>query len=172
MKRPEYVAIGYVKRAHGVRGAIIVDDSLTDNPDRFPNLTEVYIDLNGDMRQFIIESCSRASRGWIVKLGEVDDRDDAEELRGHYFEVKADQLPNLEEDVHYVFELIGLDVFDEEGNAIGTLREVLQYPANDVYVVESDKGRMMIPATDEIVKKIDLSSRRMEVKLLSGLSFE
>ncbi len=172
MKRPEYVAIGYVKRAHGVLGSIVVDDSLTDNPDRFPNLTEVYIDLNGDMRQFIVETCSRASRGWIVKLGGIDDRDSAERLKGHYFEIEADQLPALEEDVHYVFELIGLDVIDDEGNAIGELKEVLQYPANDVYVVESDKGRMMIPATDEVVKKIDLSNRLMEVKLLPGLSFE
>lgn len=150
----------------------MVDSSLTDNPDRFPRLKEVFLESDGVREKYEIESALSASRGWIIKFTGVDDRNQAEELKGYYLEIESSELPELEDDSYYIFELIGLDVFDTDGNSLGELMEVLQYPANDVYVVKGEEGRIMIPAIRDIVKKIDMDNRRMEVKLLPGLSFE
>jgi len=171
MKRPDLVDIGRVKRAHGVKGLLLVE-SLSDNPNRFKELASVLIELKDEKSRHVVESCKQSAKGWLVKLEDVNDRDQADQLKGALLKIEAADLPELEEGTYYDFDLIGLDVFSIEGDKLGTITEIEHYPANDAYVVTGDKGTLRIPATRDVVKNVDLDNKRMEVQLLSGLEFE
>ena len=89
-----------------------------------------------------------------------------ESLRGQILYVKEKDLVVLPKDQYYIFEIIGLQVYDETGLNLGTVSDVLQTGSNDVYVVEKQgKAQLLVPALKEVVRKIDISGQRMVVKL-------
>jgi 16S rRNA processing protein RimM len=171
MDRPEYVSVGYIRRAHGIGGCVHVE-SLTDNPTRFEALSEVIVEIGGKRTLYHVERCSAASKGLLVKFKGVDDRTEAEKLKSGYLLVEAAKLPELEEGSYYLFDLIGMNVYTTEGELIGEITDVQQYPANDVYIIEGENGKLLLPAIRDVVKNIDVQNKRMEVELLSGLEFE
>ena len=171
MNRPQYVSVGYIRRAHGVEGRVLVE-SLTDNPTRFENLTEALVEIDGERTLYHLERCSAASKGWLIKFKGVDDRSDAERLKSGYLLVEAARIPELEEGSYYLFDLIGMNVYTTSGELLGEITDVRQYPANDVYIVEGENGKLLLPAIRDVVKNIDVQNKRMEVELLSGLEFE
>lgn len=147
-------------------------ESLTDNPARFPSLASIYLDLNGQRSQMTVEKCSPGSNGWLLKFEHVDTREQAENLKGGFVEIESQQLPDLEDNVFYIFDLIGIDVYSTAGEELGRITDVQEYPANDLYIIEGDRGRLVLPAIGDIVKEVDLKRRRMKVELLDGLEFE
>jgi 16S rRNA processing protein RimM len=171
MDRPEYVTVGYIRRAHGIGGCVHVE-SLTDNPTRFEALSEVIVEVGGRRTLYRVERCSVASKGLLIKFKGVDDRSEAEKLKSGYLLVEAAKLPELEEGSYYLFDLIGMNVYTISGELLGEITDVQQYPANDVYIIEGEKGKLLLPAIRDVVKKIDVQNKRMEVELLSGLEFE
>jgi len=171
MDRPEFVVIGFIHRAHGLSGVVAVEN-LTDNPERFKTLRETIVEVRDRRIRFRIESCTATPKGWLIKLEGVDDKDRADQLKGGYLLTEASELPELEDGNYYLFDLIGVEVFTTSGEQLGKIVEINQYPANDVYLIEGDKGRLSIPAIRDIVKKVDLKNNRMEVELLTGLEFE
>ncbi len=171
MDRPEYVTVGYIRRAHGIGGCVRIE-SLTDNPTRFETLTEALVEIGGKRTLYHVEKCSAASKGWLVKFKGVDDRSEADKLKSGYLLIEAPKLPELEEGNYYLFDLIGMSVYTTSGELLGEITDVQQYPANDVYIIEGEKGKLLLPAIRDVVKNIDLQNNRMEVELLSGLEFE
>jgi 16S rRNA processing protein RimM len=171
MDRPEYVSVGYIRRAHGIGGCVHVE-SLTDNPTRFEALSEVIVEIGGKRTLYHVERCSAASKSLLVKFKGVDDRTEAEKLKSGYLLVEAAKLPELEEGSYYLFDLIGMNVYTISGELLGEITDVQQYPANDVYIIEGEKGKLLLPAIRDVVKNIDVQNKRMEVELLSGLEFE
>jgi 16S rRNA processing protein RimM len=171
MDRPEYVTVGYIRRAHGIGGCVHVE-SLTDNPTRFEALSEVIVEVGGRRTLYRVERCSVASKGLLIKFKSVDDRSEAEKLKSGYLLVEAAKLPELEEGSYYLFDLIGMNVYTISGELLGEITDVQQYPANDVYIIEGEKGKLLLPAIRDVVKNIDVQNKRMEVELLSGLEFE
>ena len=171
MNRLQYVSVGYIRRAHGIEGCVLVE-SLTDNPTRFETLTEVLVEIGGERTLHHLERCSAASKGWLVKFKGVDDRNDAEKLKSGYLLVEAAKLPELEEGSYYLFDLIGMNVYNTADELLGEITDVQQYPANDVYVIEGENGKLLLPAIRDVVKSVDVQNKRMEVELLSGLEFE
>ena len=171
MERSEYVAIGYICRAHGIRGVVLVE-SLTDNPKRFETLSDFFIELKGKRIPFRVESCSATPKGWLVKLEGVNDRDRAEGLKGGYLQIGIGELPELEEGSYYEFDLIGIEVYTTSGRRLGKITEVNHNAANDIYVIKGEKKELLLPAIRDVVKKVDIENKRMEVELLSGLESE
>jgi 16S rRNA processing protein RimM len=91
-------------------------------------------------------------------------------FRNQWVYVKSSQVPPLPEGQHYQYELLGLDVVDENGNLLGKLVEVLETGANDVYVVRDDGGKeMLLPAIPSVILNLDMDSRLLRVHLLEGL---
>lgn len=171
MNRPENVVVGYVLRAHGVRGNVLVKP-LTDNPNRFEEIDEIMIEKAGRIEPYRVSDRTASPKGWILKFDGIDTRDEAEKLKGAYLLIRTEELPELEDGSYYDFDLVGIEVFTVSGEKLGRIIEINKYPANDVYIVEGDAGRLMLPATREIVRKVDLDNKRMEVELLDGLEFE
>jgi 16S rRNA processing protein RimM len=83
--------------------------------------------------------------------------------------VPEGDLPDLGADQYFRFDIVGINVVDESGLALGNVEEVLDTGADDVYVVRDDESELLIPAIDSVVKEIDISGRRMVVELIPGL---
>ncbi len=171
MNRPDHVAVGYVLRAHGVRGNVLIKP-LTDNPNRFKEIDEIMIERAGRIESHRVTEKTDSPKGWILRFDGIETRDEAEKLKGAYLLIRTEELPELEEGSYYDFDLVGIEVFTVSGEKLGQIIEIEKYPANDVYVVEGDAGKLMLPATLEVVRKVDMDNKRMEVELLDGLEFE
>lgn len=165
----DFVTIGRVAAPHGVRGDVRVSP-LTDFPERFDDLKRVHVQSNASSWH-AVESVRWHKQFVLMKLSGIEHRDDAQSLRNALVQVPMEEAHPLPPDSHYVFQLVGLDVFTVEGRKLGVLEDVLATGANDVYVVKRVEGGqpLLIPVLRDVVHNIDLERRRIEVQLLPGL---
>jgi 16S rRNA processing protein RimM len=104
-----------------------------------------------------------------LKLGGVDEREDAAALREQYVLVREGDLPALPAEQYYRFQILGLRVVSSGGEELGAVEDVFSTPENDVYVVRGAGREILVPATDDVVLGIDLGARTMTVELVPGL---
>lgn len=168
MAEAGYFTIGKILKTQGHRGAVRVLP-LTDYPERFKNMDLVKISVRGSRREYKIEEAYPHKKFIIVKFKEIADMNAAEELVGGHLEVTRDELTPLPDDSFYIFDLIGINVFDATGTPLGKLTDVIQTGANDVYVVETGGKPILVPALKQVVREIDVPGRRMVVELPEGL---
>ena len=167
--RPEFVSIGRVSKAHGIKGEVIVLP-ITDNVDQFRRPMEFFLSNGKQIRDRIeIEKVREQKGRIIVKLRGFDDRDKAESIRGFYIERRLESDEKLAPDEYYIFDLIGLNVFTTAGEKIGTIADVLSLPANDVYVVRNNSEEILIPAIKSIIKRVDLENELVLIEPMEGL---
>lgn len=154
------IRVGQVSGVFGIRGAVKVYP-LTEFDDRFDAGSEVH--LQGVART--VEWRKRAAGALVLKLSGLDDRTAAEGLRGSYVEVPEEDRRPLGAGAWYVDQLLGLRVRSESGRTLGTLEDVLERPANDVWVVRGspDQAETLIPATKEAVLSVDLPTKEVVV---------
>lgn len=177
------MAIGFVRRPHGVRGELLVG-LLTDFPERFRDLERVHLVTQDAMEgsegggpaetrgaPFEVESVREVPGGVLMKLRGIVTRDDADKVRGRLLAVTLEEAVPLPPGEYYPFQLVGLAVVTTAGEALGRIREVHRYPANDVYEVwDEARGReILLPAIASVVKGVDLAAGTMTVELLEGL---
>jgi 16S rRNA processing protein RimM len=159
---PVYLAVGFLRRAHGVRGEMIMD-VLTDFPERLRPGNTVYL---GDSREAVkIDAIRQNDRTVLVHLDGVNSPEDAARYRNTTMFIKAEGLPRLPEGSYYHHELLGLSVVDENGQALGTLEQILETGANDVYLVRTpESGELLLPAVDDVILNVDLERREVRVR--------
>lgn len=150
--------MGQVASAFGVEGAVKVVP-LTDFADRFDRGSTLLLD--GAERQ--VEWSRHAAGGLVVKLAGIDNRTVAEMYRGRYLEVGEHAVRPAGEGRFYHHQLVGLDVVTASGRRLGQLAEVLEKPANDVWVSRDGQVEHLIPATRDAVVTVDLDARRIVV---------
>lgn len=153
------IRVGQVTGAYGVDGAVKVIP-LTDFGDRFsPGAALV---LEGSERQVEWSRAGQPS-GLVVKLRGIDNRTIAELFRGRYLEIPEDAARHLDEGRFYHHQVVGLAVQTGSGRQMGTISEVLERPANDVWVSRDGKVEHLIPATRDAVLEVSLEARRVVV---------
>ena len=140
--------IGRVGRPHGLQGAFVVDDA-SDDPVRFAVGATVLL----DGKPAVVEERKRAGGRLVVRL-------DRAAARGASLEVRRDQLPPPGDGEYYVLQLVGLNVVEDGGRALGRVRDVVPAPANDV--LELEDGRVL-PMIEDCVLEVDLGGRRILV---------
>jgi 16S rRNA processing protein RimM len=148
MPRPEWIEVGRVSRPHGLHGEVRVALS-SDNPERFvpgatlharPGRSGVARLRLLEQQRLTIESVRGDEAFPIVGFREIPDRDKAEAFCGYVLEIRASELPQLEEDEFYPFDLIGLGVRDSSGAVLGRVADVLDSPAHAILIVSLDTG--------------------------------
>jgi len=148
MPRPEWIEVGRISRPHGVHGEVRVSLS-SDNPERFlpgaqlharPGRTGLAGSRLLAQVPLTIESVRGDEAFPIVCFREIEDRGRAEALGGYVLEVRSDELPELEEDEFYPFDLIGLEVRDSSGSVMGRVNDALDSPAHAILVVSLPAG--------------------------------
>ncbi len=163
---PRFLAVGRVVRPHGLRGELLMQ-VLTDFPDRLQSVDTVF--LGETHRPHKVESARRHGQDMLLNLAEIDGREAAEAVRGQWVSIQLADAADLPPGRYYYYQIEGLNVFTEEGEALGRVVEILETGANDVYVVRSDEREILLPAIDTVIREIDLEGGRMVVHLLEGL---
>jgi 16S rRNA processing protein RimM len=156
------IAVGRVARPHGVRGEVAVD-LLTEVPERFEPGSTLQTEHGSPLT---VESARPHQGRLLVVFEGVADRTGADALRGVYLFVHEDDLPVLPDGRFWPHQLEGCEVVDEDGRAVGRLAEVLAGPesGNDVWAVDGEGGRVLIPAVRDAVVSVDIDGRRVVVR--------
>jgi len=167
-ERPRWVAVGRITRTHGVKGEVAVLP-LSDIGSRFEPGSTIFLDERQD-RPLTVASSRPHRQRLLVAFQGVGDRTAAEELRGHYVFVPSSSAPPLPAGEYWSYDLIGCEVRTEEGRLLGTVREVIHGPANDVWVAQGQGGEVLIPALKDVVHQVDTAGRRIVVRDVPGLT--
>ncbi|WP_031515351.1 ribosome maturation factor RimM [Desulfofalx alkaliphila] len=165
----QYITIGEIVNTQGRKGEVRLIP-LTDFLDRFNDLDELQVYLKDKRFTVHLEAVRRHKNFIILKFKGIDDINEAEKLKGGLAQITKDKLVPLPEGSYYIFQIVGLDVFTESGEKLGTVTEVLRTGANDVYVTKPPVGKdILIPALKSVVKEINIEANRMVVELPEGL---
>jgi 16S rRNA processing protein RimM len=152
------IRVGQVTGAYGLEGAVKVMP-LTDFQDRFdPGASLV---LEGCQRQ--VEWSRQGQPGLVLKLRGIDNRTVAELFRGRYLEVPDEQERSLEPGRFYHRQVVGLAVVTSSGERVGVIEDVLERPANDVWVSREGGIEHLIPATKDAVVEVDVAGGRVVI---------
>jgi 16S rRNA processing protein RimM len=164
---PVFLAVGKVRRPHGVAGDVLVE-IYTDYPGRLKPKMMVYVGRN-----YLPLTISRQrfhNAGVLLAFEGYYTPEQAGRFRNEILFIKRDNTEELPEGEYYFHQLLGLSVFDETGEPLGEMTEILETGANDVYVVTNSDGReILLPAIEEVILEVDLVSLSMKVHLLPGL---
>lgn len=169
---PEYLLLGEVLRPHGIRGELRLR-ILTDHPDRINDLERVFLGRDPskpDAKPYEVEHMRMNVEYGLLKLKGIDDRTQADRLRGMMVMIDIAHAVPLEEGEFYLYQLIGVTVQTMQGEVLGTITDVLETGANDVYVVKSPTyGEILIPDTEQTIIDIDIEAGLVKVELPEGL---
>ena len=160
---PAYVLCGHISGVYGVRGWVKIY-SYTRPIDNLLQYRPWQLRTDGDSSLHELESSRRTQRGLIAKLRGIDDRDQAEALRGQKIWIDAAQFPTLPKGEYYHRQLLGLAAFDQQGEALGTVDQILETGAHDVLLVRGEQEYLIPYAPGETVLKIDLSQGRIDLR--------
>lgn len=151
----EFLECGKIQNTHGVKGMMRVGH-LCDSVDVFCSLKSVYTEKNGEYKEHKVISAHEHGAVILLALEGIDTIEAAQLLKGRMIYARRDQLP-LKEGSHFIADLIGLKVYDaESGKLYGTLTDVMNRGASDVYEIKTATGEVLMPAVDEFVREIDL----------------
>lgn len=140
---------------------------LTDYPRRFASTTRVF--LGPQRQEFSVQRARLQGHFVLLKLADVDSREAAERWRNALVVVPEQERVRLPRGHYFWEDVIGLEVHAEDGERLGRVREILQTGANDVYVVDTDGGELLVPAIKDVVQRIDPTKGEMVVRLLEGM---
>ena len=161
--------VGVISSTHGVRGEVKVFPT-TDDVKRFKRLKEVILDTGKEELILEIEGVKFFKQFVILKFKGIDTLNDIEKYKGKSLYVTRANAVRLRMDVYFIADLQGLKVVDEQDNEIGTLRDVMETGANDVYIVDMLDGReLLLPAIKECILRVDIEERLMQVHVMDGL---
>ena len=161
--------IGRVVKPHGIKGKMKVE-YFGENLHRFSFYREVFIEgQKGKPEPYeVLEAIPQPPR-LILRLKGIEKIEDAEPLIGKEILIKKEAFPELEGREYYWMDILGMKVETEEGKGIGKVKGIFPTGANDVYIVEGKRGEILLPATEEVIRSIDLKRGVMKVIRLEGL---
>lgn len=165
----DWLRVGVITATHGIHGELKVFPT-TDDPMRFKSLKKVKIDLGREQLELNISSVKFFKNQVILKFKEYDNINDVEHLVKKDLLITREQAVPLDEDENFICDLIGLNAVTEDGDSIGTLSDVLQTGANDVYIITTpEQKEVLVPAIKQCILKVDLEEKKIVVHLLEGL---
>lgn len=160
--------VGQIVNTYGIKGFVKVNP-LVDNNNQFKSFKTLYIQNKNNFKELQVEEVKFSKNQVLLKFSGIETIEQAESLRNYYLQAKRSDI-KLEKGAYFVVDLIGLEVYTEEGELLGILKEVLQPGANDVYVVEDKaKNEILLPVIPDVVKQVDIEGKKIVVKLLEGL---
>ncbi len=161
--------VGVITQTHGVRGEVKVFPT-TDDVNRFKKLKQVILDTGKETMPLEIQSVKFFKQFVILKFKGIDNINDIEKYKRCSLYVTREHAVALEEDEYFIADMIGMEVCTEDGNIFGTLKDVIETGANDVYVIENaEHGEVLVPAIKECIRSVDIEKGQMMIHLMDGL---
>ena len=165
----EFLEIGQIVNTFGIKGMVKVKP-FTDDITRFDDLEKVYVESNKNKKEYEIEEVKYHKDMVLIKFRGVDKVEEAEILRNSYLKVNRNDEPNLEDGTYYIVDLLGLDVYSDEGNLLGKVEDIFNNGSCDIYAIKDELGKqLLLPAISDVIKEINLEEKRIVVHILKGL---
>jgi len=160
-----YFDVGKIVNTHGIRGNLKAV-SHSDDPDKFDKLERVII----DGKEYEIERAQSSKQFVLLKLKGIDDMNAAIRLKGRIMQVPESDALELDDGEYYIRDIYDMEVYEESGEHLGAICDIIFTGANDVYVVRKEGAKdLLIPAIQSCILDVDVSAKKMTVKLLEGL---
>ena len=165
----EYFEIGQIVNTNGLKGVLKIKP-FTDDIKEFEDFESIYVQRKNELIEFKIEEVRYVKNMVLLKLQGIDDINEAEKYRNLYIKVNRNVMPKLPEDSYYIVDFLECEVYTEEGELLGKVDDVFNTGSNDVYVVKDELGKqILLPAIGEVIKNVDISNKKIIVKLMKGL---
>ena len=167
--KQEYFEIGQIVNTFGIKGFVKVNP-FTDDMERFAELKSVLVVKNKELIEMQIEEVKYHKNVVLIKFKGIEDINMAEKYKGCYIKIKRENARKLPKDTYFIADLIGMQVYDEQGNLLGKVNDIYNNKVHDIYVIKDDLGKqILLPSTKEVIKQIDMDNDRIVVHLIEGL---
>lgn len=161
--------LGHVSKVKGMNGEVVVFLDV-DQPEDYQEIDSVYLELNGQLIPFFIETCQVQNKYAVLKFEDIDSLDAALKLVKSPLYLPFEILPQLKGKAFYFHEIIGFSVEDIQGNSLGIIEDVLDFPANLLFQIKHPNGKeILIPAQDQFITDIDRKIKKIKVCPPEGL---
>ncbi len=165
----KYLEIGQIVNTFGIKGMVKIKP-FTDDINRFDRLETIYIDNKKVKKEYKIEEVKYHKDMVLMKLEGVNTVERAEDLRQSYLLVDRDKEEPLEDGVYYIVDLLGLEVYTDEGQLLGKVDDIFNTGSNDIYVVKDELGKqILLPGIPDVLKDVDLEKGKITVHIIPGL---
>lgn len=161
--------VGQIVNTQGIRGEMRIYP-LTDYKERFEEIDWVYVGEDTG-KKYSIEKVRYKNELVILKLKGIEDINEAEKLKTRYLTIPKEFSRILPEDTYYIMDLIGMEVYTQEGEYLGILKDVIQSAGNDIYEItyhKNPKKSILIPAVGEFIKEVNIKEKKIRVQLIEG----
>jgi len=165
----QYLEVGQIVNTFGIKGFVKVKP-FTDENSRFEELKTVYIVMKNQMKEVEIEEVGYQKDMVLLKFKGIDNLTEAEKYKGLFLKIDRKNAKKLPKDTYFIADLLGLEVYTDEGELLGRVDDIFNSGANDVYVVKDELGKqILLPGIKDVLKEIDLEKEKIIVHLIKGL---
>ena len=165
----QFLRVGVISSTHGIRGEVKVYPT-TDDPERFLDLDEVILDTGREHKILEIEGVKFFKNQVILKFKGYDNINDIEKYLKKDLLVDREHAVELGENENFIADHIDMEVVTDEGKVLGTLTDVIETGANDVYAVKTPEGKeILLPAIRDCILDVNVDEKRMTVHVMEGL---
>lgn len=169
MQKDDCLQVGVITTTHGIRGEVKVFPT-TDDPARFEELEQVMLDTGRALLPLEIQNVKYFKQYVILKFKGIDNINDIEKYTKCPLLVSREDAVELEEDEYFMADMIGMNVYTDEGEEFGKLTDIMETGANDVYVISTEShGEVLIPAIKDCILDINTEEHKMIIHLINGL---
>ena len=163
--------VGKIVNTHSLKGEVKVISSTDFEEERFKKGSKLLITRGNQLiREVVVQSYRNHKNFLLVKFEGIDSVEEAEKLNNLQIKINSDEVGELEENEFYFHQIIGCEVFDENDKNLGEIIDILTPGANDVWVIKGENGReILIPYIEDVVKKIDITSKKVNIEVMEGL---
>lgn len=164
----DFFRVGVIANTHGIRGEVKIFPT-TDDVKRFDYLKEAYIDAGKEKIKVEVSNVRYFKNLVIVKFKDIDNINDIERYKGKDLLVTRENALPLEEGEYYLADIIGANVYTEDGILFGSLEDVIETGANLVYSVQHEGKEVLLPVIDDCVKEVNVEEKKLIVHIMKGL---
>ena len=163
--------VGKIVNTHSLKGEVKVISSTDFEEERFKKGSKLLITRGNQLiREVVVQSYRNHKNFLLVKFEGIDSVEEAEKLKNLQIKIDSDKVGELEENEFYFHQIIGCEVFDENDKNLGEIIDILTPGANDVWVIKGENGKeILIPYIEDVVKKIDIISKKVNIEVMEGL---
>lgn len=167
MRQEDCYQLGEVIKTHGLNGEVGISLDV-DFPDEYQNLESVFLEQQGKLVPFFIDTLQINGAKALVKFDDIETVDDARSLLQAKLFLPLSTLPKLREGQYYFHDLVDCQVSEGSKN-LGVVKEVIDLNGNQLLAVDSNGKEILIPLKDEVLTRVDIAGKKVEVKLPEGL---
>ena len=161
--------VGQIVNTFGIKGEVKVTP-FTDDVSRFDDLKKVYVKTRKEEKLYKVENARYHKNMVLLKLEGIENPEQAEMLRNAFLEIDREDAVPLEEGTYFIVDLIGLDVYTDEGKLLGKVDDIYNTGANDIYVIKDELGKqILLPGIKDVIKEVDIDNEKIIVHLIPGL---